>query len=82
MGYKYSNQKVKCPIFHRVVKTSKGQFICIECEALDINLGFDVAHAIRLKNSQDLEDYIDIFCKYNYEDCPYYKMQTQKKEES
>ena len=73
MGYKYNAKKIRCPLFIRVVKTTKGQFIGIECSPVDVNLGFDVAPVIRLNTSQDLKDYTDIFCKDCYDTCPYFK---------
>ena len=73
MGYKYNDVAIKCPIFRRVVKTSKGQFIAIECDPLDQQLGFTTSSMVRVHNSQDLKDYTELFCKGCYAECPYFK---------
>lgn len=73
MGYKYNAKKVTCPLFTRVVKTTHGQFIGIECEPIEIHLGFTVSPVVRIETSEELKDYTEIFCKDCFEDCPYYK---------
>ena len=73
MGYKFDDKEIKCPIFTNVVRTQKGQFIGIECLQAEVNLGFDVSHTLRLHNSNDLRDYLDIFCRDRYETCPYFR---------
>lgn len=80
MGYSYDASYIKCPIFKRVIRTTKGQFIGIECEALKVNLGFDVYPVIRVKDKDDLRDYTDIFCKDLYKTCPYYTTWIKKEE--
>jgi hypothetical protein len=73
MGYHYISNTIKCPFFKNVVKTQKGQFIGIECEPPKVDLGFDTTMIIRFENSNDLNDYRDIFCKDMHETCPYYR---------
>lgn len=73
MGYKYSDVSIKCPLFRKVIRTRKGQFIGIECEPIAQNIGFDTGNITRLKTSADLKDYTEIFCKDCFENCPYYK---------
>lgn len=73
MGYKFNDHDVICPLFKNAIITNKYQFIGVECEAAKINLGFDITRLIRLKSTKELSDWVDIFCKYNYYDCPYYK---------
>ncbi len=81
MGFKYDDKAIRCPTFKRVIKTTNGQFIGIECDALRLNLGFEVSPCIRLKTSADLKDYIEIFCEDCFESCPYHKayLDTLKK---
>ena len=75
MGYKsYIGKKAKCPLFTNVIKTTNGQFIGIECEPLNVNLGFAVAPVIRIDTSAELKDFTDLFCNDLYEECPYYKI--------
>jgi hypothetical protein len=73
MGYKFNDYLVICPLFQNAVISNKHKFIGIECESPKINLGFDTTRLIRLRSTEELSDYVDIFCKYNYYDCPYYK---------
>lgn len=77
MGYKYNDKRIRCPLFHGVVKTTNSQFIGIECEALDVNLGFKVIPVLRLRNTEDLKDYTELFCDDLYEQCPYYQAHRQ-----
>lgn len=71
MGYKYADSKIRCPQFRRVIKTRKGQFIGIECDPVS-NIGIDVGQVIRVRTSEDLNDYTGVFCKDQYEKCPYF----------
>jgi hypothetical protein len=73
MGYKFNDYDVICPLFKSAVISSKGKFIGVECIPPETNLGFDTTRLIRLRTTQELSDFVDIFCKYNYYDCPYYK---------
>ena len=71
MGYKYADSTIRCPHYRRVIKTRKGQFIGIECDPV-ANIGMDVGQVIRVKTSEDLNDYTEVFCKDQYEKCPYF----------
>lgn len=73
MGFKYDDKAIKCPLFRRVVKTTRGQFIGIQCEEFNVKLGFDASPVVRLRTSDDLSDYTGLFCKDLYIDCPFYK---------
>ena len=64
-------EKAKCPFYQSVIKTKR--MVGVECEGLDVNLGFDTAHFTRLKNYRELRDYTDIFCCDMYKTCPYYR---------
>ena len=74
------SERAGCPFFQNISRNKK--MVGVECESLDVNLGFDTSHFIRLKNYQELDDYTDIFCCDMYETCPYYKalMETKYKE--
>ena len=75
MGFKYDDKAIKCPLFRRVVKTTRGQFIGIQCEEFnDKKLGFDAAPVVRLHTSEDLSDFTGLFCKEFYTDCPCFKL--------
>lgn len=65
------SESARCPFFRKVIRSKR--MACIECESFDINLGFDTAHLIRLRNGIDLRDYAGIFCCDMYETCPTYK---------
>lgn len=73
MGYKFDAVNIICPLFKNAVVGAKGKFICVECIPPDINLGFETTRLIRLKTSDELNNWCDIFCKYNYYDCPYFQ---------
>lgn len=77
MGFKYESTSIKCPLYRNVVRTTKGQFQGIEC-GQDEKLGFDAAHMIRLKNREDLQDFLEIFCEDMYETCPIYQYYTRE----
>ncbi len=74
MGYKYNGSRIKCPYFRRVIRTRKGQFIGIECDPMQDDIGFDVGQVVRVRTSGDLKDYTELFCKDCFEGCPYYKI--------
>ena len=71
------SKAIKCPLFRNVIRTNKGQFQGVEC-IQDQNLGFDVTHIVRLRNKEDLRDYLEIFCEDLYETCPYYQAFTRE----
>lgn len=73
MGFKYDDKCIVCPLYKRVVRTRKGAFLGIECEELPVNLGFDTTRCIRLRNSEELRAYTEVFCKGYYDTCPYYQ---------
>lgn len=74
MGYKYNSSRIKCPYFRRVIRTRKGQFIGIECDPMQDDIGFDVGQVVRVRTSGDLKDYTELFCKDCFESYPYYKI--------
>lgn len=65
------SERAKCPFYLSVIRGKR--FTGVECESLDINLGFRTSHFLRLRNYQDLHDYTDIFCCDMYHTCPYYQ---------
>lgn len=73
MGFRYNDNAVICPLFVNAVIANK-KFLGVECEAAaELNLGFEITRLIRFKNTVDFNDWLDLLCKYNYHDCPYYK---------
>lgn len=78
MGFNFYKRNVKCPLFINAIKTEKGQFIGIECQPTDKDLGFDTTRIVRVKTTEDLKDYTEIFCKDMYDTCPYYQMIMRK----
>lgn len=78
MGFKYYKGNVQCPLFINAIHGNKGQLIGIECQPTPTDLGFETTQIIRLKCSQDLKDYTEIFCKDLYDTCPYYRMIMSK----
>ena len=72
MDFKNLDKKAKCPLYDHIVRTSKGQFIGIVCEYAPVSVGFDLKRVTRVKDSQDLNDFFEIFCADCYESCPAY----------
>ena len=77
VGFKFESTTIKCPLYRNVVRTNKGQFQGVEC-AKEEHLGFDATHIIRLRNREELRDYLEIFCEDMYESCPIYQYYTRK----
>ena len=73
MGFKGDSKAVQCPYFNHVTKTTKGQFIGIECQMADQDIGFEMGHVYRFRNSTDLKDFMEIFCEDMFATCPYYQ---------
>lgn len=40
---------------------------------MDVNLGFDTAHFVRLFTFKELRDYTELFCCDLYDKCPYFQ---------
>ena len=74
-----TDARAKCPFYMRSIWQTKGQFIGIECEPLCDNLGFDASFIMRLQTSEDLTDYIELFCSDRFYACPYYKAMMNSK---
>ena len=73
MGFKYYDADIICPLYKRVTRTNKGQVILLSCHNDAVNLGFTADPSLRFRNSRDLKDYIEIFCKDCYKTCPLYE---------
>lgn len=71
------SERAKCPFFITAIRAKK--MVGVQCESLDVNLGFDTAHFVRLRTYRDLHDYADIFCCDMYKTCPYYKAMMETK---
>ena len=63
------SERIICPFFQGILRSKR--LTGIECEELEPRLGFRVSHFLRLRNGQDLADYVDIFCADMWETCPY-----------
>ena len=68
-----TDARAKCPFYRKSIWQTKGQFIGVECEGLCDSLGFDVSFIMRLPTSEELTDYIELFCSDRYTECPYYQ---------
>lgn len=64
-------ERAKCPFFLSTVRGRR--IVGVECESLDVHLGFKTSHFVRVKSWEDLTDYTDIFCCDMYKTCAYYK---------
>lgn len=73
MGFKYDDRAIKCPLFMSVLKTTNEDFVGIQCENSELNLGFDVIELMRFKTFQDLKEYTWIYCQDCYTACQQYK---------
>ena len=62
-------EKAICPFYLSVIRSK--HFKGVECESLDVNLGFRTSHFVRLETFRDLKDYAEIFCCDMWETCPY-----------
>lgn len=66
-----TDEKAICPFYLSVIRSKR--MAGVECESLDVNLGFQTSHYVRLRSYKDLKDFTDIFCCDMYKTCPYYK---------
>lgn len=44
-------------------------------------MGFEMQNMLRFKNLEERKDWMELFCKEKYENCPYYTAIYQKYEE-
>jgi len=65
------SEKAICPFYLSVIRSK--HFKGIECESLDVNLGFHTSHYVRLFTFGELRDYTELFCCDLYDKCPYYQ---------
>lgn len=72
MDFKNLDKKAKCPLYDHIIRTNKGQFIGIVCAYEPVSVGFDVKRVTRVRDSQDLKDFFEIFCADCFKSCPAY----------
>lgn len=65
------SEKAICPFYLSVIRSK--HFKGVECESLDINLGFHTSHFVRLDTFSELRDYTELFCCDLYKQCPTFK---------
>ena len=69
--------RVGCPFYQGIVTTKR--MACVQCESMDVNLGFDTSHLIRLESYRELRNYIELFCCDRFKSCPYYQAVMRSK---
>lgn len=63
---------IRCP-FYVTRSTRDKKMATITCEKIEKNLGFDAKNQLLFRNHAEKEDYVGLFCRDRYQECPYYK---------
>ena len=70
-----------CP-FSQFCSKQKGQWkSSITCENIRDNMGFELKNAIKFESSQEMDEYMEMYCaNQDYQDCEYCKVILRKYE--
>lgn len=80
MGYKFSDKKINCPLFHHGISTVDGKIFAVDCNWTDTrNLGFNVRTLVTFKDQDSMKSYTDAVCSGQYECCVFYKRATEER---
>ena len=66
------DSQIKCPYYVTKSRSEK-KMATITCDNMEKRLGFDVKNQLLFVSHKEKEDYCDIFCKDQFENCPYYE---------
>lgn len=70
---------IRCPFY--VNHKSRTGNVTLTCENIKNKMGFEMQNMLRFKNLEERKDWMELFCKEKYENCPYYTAIYQKYEE-